>query len=306
MKYEFKIDKNMGNIRLDLFLTKELGITRSQIKKCFENSNVYVNDKVVKAGYILQENDNICVEYLKPQPLNANPEDLPLEIVYEDDDLAVVNKPQGMVTHPATSNRNGTLVNALVFHIKKLSSKNGEFRPGIVHRLDKDTSGLLLIAKNNVVHANLAKQIENKSCRREYMAIVAGSFSNPKGEIITGIKRSDKDRKKMTCCPLDEGKKAITHYETLEYYKGFSLVKFSLHTGRTHQIRVHCQKMNHPIVGDEMYGGNTKLYNHGQLLCAFRISFFHPTKNKEMCFEIPLPDYFIKVMQHLRTNSLQN
>ncbi len=306
MKYEFDIDKNNSNVRIDLFLTNNLGKSRSQIKKCFESSNVFVNGKVIKAGYILQENDKVFIDYLEPQPLSANPEDLPLEIVYEDDDLAVVNKPQGMVTHPATSNRNGTLVNALVFHIKNLSGKNGEFRPGIVHRLDKDTSGLLLIAKNDLAHANLAKQIEEKTCKREYLAIVSGCFSEPVGEIITGIKRSDRDRKKMMCCEINQGKKAITKYETIEYYKGFSLVKFSLLTGRTHQIRVHCQKLNHSIVGDGVYGGNTKLYGHGQLLCAFSISFVHPVTNKPMSFEIPLPDYFVKVMEHLRTISLQN
>lgn len=306
MKYEFDIDKSNCNVRIDLFLTNVLGKSRSQIKKCFETSNVFVNDKTIKAGYILQEKDKVYIDYLEPQPLSAKPEDLPLEIIYEDDDLVVVNKPQGMVTHPATSNRNGTLVNALVYHVKKLSSKNGEFRPGIVHRLDKNTSGLLLVAKNDVAHANLAKQIEEKTCKREYMAIVSGCFSEPVGEIITGIKRSDKDRKKMMSCPLNEGKKAITRYETVEYYKGFSLVKFSLLTGRTHQIRVHCKKLNHPIVGDDVYGGNTKLYKSGQLLCAFKISFVHPTFNKEMVFEIPLPDYFVKVVEHLRTISLQN
>lgn len=163
MKYEFDIDKNNSNVRIDLFLTNNLGKSRSQIKKCFESSNVFVNGKVIKAGYILQENDKVFIDYLEPQPLSANPEDLPLEIVYEDDDLAVVNKPQGMVTHPATSNRNGTLVNALVFHIKNLSGKNGEFRPGIVHRLDKDTSGLLLIAKNDLAACKFGKTNRGKN-----------------------------------------------------------------------------------------------------------------------------------------------
>lgn len=306
MKIELNVDYDDACKRTDMFLVEHIDFSRSQIKKLFDEKKVFVNGKSVKAGYILQYQDIVTANYEKPSPLSAEPENLPLNIVYEDDDLAVINKPQGMVTHPATSNKTGTLVNALVFHINSLSNINGEYRPGIVHRLDKDTSGLLIIAKNDKAHANLAKQIELKYCKRQYLAIISGHFKEDSGQILTGIKRSDKDRKKMMVCPQDQGKLAITNYKTIEHFNGYSLVEFSLLTGRTHQIRVHSASLNHPIVGDNIYGGNTKIYSKGQLLCAYKIKFKHPTTNEDLFFQIPLPNYFDKVLEYLRSNSLQN
>ena len=306
MKYIFNVTVDEADERVDIFLSKKLEITRSQAKKMFDEKKVLVNEKTSKAGLVLDVDDVVECEYEVEKPYFAQPENIPLDIVSEDEDLAVINKVQGMVTHPATSNKSGTLVNAILYHFNSLSGVNGQIRPGIVHRLDKDTSGLIIIAKNDKAHFNLAKQIEKKICKRNYLALVSGYFKDETGQFKTGISRNNSDRKKMMACDVSKGKIAITDYKTIEYFSGYSLVEFSLQTGRTHQIRVHCSNAGHPIVGDCVYGGNTKLYANGQLLCAYKIEFFHPTTNELLKFEIKLPAYFEKVLDNLRANSLQN
>ena len=228
------------------------------------------------------------------------PENIPLNIIYEDDDFAVINKPQGLVVHPANGNESGTLVNALLYHLKNLSTINGVVRPGIVHRIDKDTSGLLLIAKNDKAHLNLSKQIETKNCHRHYLALCVGNFKDDYGTITTHIDRSKKDRKQMAVCPDTEGKIAITHYIVKERFGDYTLVEFVLDTGRTHQIRVHSKFIHHPIVGDKTYGVKDKFKLDGQLLHAYKIELNRPSDNKRVEFTCPLPDYFEDVLDKLR------
>ena len=299
-------------LRLDTFISENLpNITRSKIKNWIDLGLVLVNNKqVAKAGQKLCVGDKIEVNIPKELELNATPEKIDINIIYEDDDLMVINKPQGMVVHPACGNFSGTLVNALMYYTKNLSTKNGEFRPGIVHRLDKDTSGLLLIAKNDFSHESLSKQISEKTCKRFYKALIIGKLKEESGVVNTNLTRSLKDRKKYEVCDSSKGKNAITLYKTLEIFNGYSLVEFELKTGRTHQIRVHSKHLNHPILGDSVYGVNQKSVKinnlnftlSGQLLHAYKISFTHPKTNKEMIFEAPLPENFSKILECLRKN----
>ena len=283
------------NERLDIYLSQKLNITRSAVKNLIQDKKILVNSKNVKAGFIVHESDLILIENIEKHELSASPEDIKLDIVYEDDDLLVINKPQGMVVHPAAGNYSGTLVNALTYHIKNLSSINGNFRPGIVHRLDKDTAGLLLVAKNDKAHLELARQIQTKECKRHYMAVLVGTPKEDSGEIITNISRSKKDRKKMDVCDATVGKEAITKYEVVAKLKGYSLVHFELKTGRTHQIRVHAKYIGHPVAGDKVYGiKNMDANLHGQLLCAYKICFTQPTTKRPITCEVDLPDYFKK------------
>ena len=291
--------KNIGQ-RLDVFLSTFFSdFTRSHIKNMIENGNVLVNDKKVKSGTKLKLDDDICILDYEVKTPDVKPENIDIDIVYEDDDLAVINKPQGLVVHPANGNENGTLVNALLFHLKNLSGINGVIRPGIVHRLDKNTSGLLIVAKNDKAHVSLAKQIETKSCHRHYIALCNGNFKDDEGEIVTNIARSKKDRKQMAVCGENEGKRAITNYKVLKRYGDYTLVEFVLQTGRTHQIRVHSKYIGHTIVGDDVYGRKSKFKLNGQLLHAYKIEFTQPTTNKRLCFTCPLPDYFQKVLNKL-------
>lgn len=299
MKKEFLIGENNTNKRMDIFLTENVDLSRSQIKLLVDEKKVFLNGLNVKAGYLLRQNDKIDIEYDQVKPMNLIPQDIKLDIVYEDENLAVINKPQGMVVHPAIGNRDNTLVNALLFHFKNLSSSQ-DVRPGIVHRLDKNTSGLMLVAKNNKAHDFLAKQIKDKIVVRHYLALVSGHMPNHEGEIITGFGRDKKNRKKMAVYPLGEGKEAITRYKVLQYFEGCCLVEFVLQTGRTHQIRVHSTHMGHAIVGDELYGGNNKIYSGGQLLHSYKIEFYPYNSCEKLCFEIPLPDYFKKVLDKQR------
>ena len=229
--------------------------------------------------------------------IDACPEDIPLDIVYEDDDLAVINKPQGMTVHPAPGNYSGTLVNAILYHFKgQISDVGGNIRPGIVHRIDKDTSGLLVVAKNNKAHFDLAKQIAEKSCKRQYIALLEGVVKEDIGVINEPIGRSESDRKKMAVVP--SGKHAVTHFEVLERFDGYTLMKFDLETGRTHQIRVHSKFIGHPIVGDKTYGYKVQKFKlDGQLLHARKLSFTHPTTKEFMTFESEIPDYFAKILK---------
>ena len=257
-----------------------------------------VNGKVVKAGYILKLNDQVEQKEIVEKVLSSKPQDIPIDIVYEDSDIAVINKPQGMVVHPAISNYDGTLVNALMYKLDSLSSINGVIRPGIVHRLDKDTSGLLVVAKNDMAHVSLSKQIAEKTCRRIYYALVEGVVKED-GQIITNIGRDPKNRLKMAV--VNEGKLAHTIYRVKEILGNYTLVEFELKTGRTHQIRVHSAYMYHAIVGDKIYNNNKCKFNiNGQLLHAKKLILNHPRTKKEMVFECDLPNYFQRVLEILR------
>ncbi len=285
--------------RVDMFVSENCDMTRSSVQKLIESNNVNVNGKAVSKNYKLRNGDVVEVEIPEPTELSAEPQNIPIEIVYEDDALLVVNKPKGMVVHPAAGNPDGTLVNALMYHCKgRLSSINGIIRPGIVHRIDKNTSGLLMVAKTDEAHNFLAEQIKEHSFTREYMAVVVGSFSEDNGTINAPIGRHPVDRKKM-CVTEKNSKHAITHYETLEKYKGYSLVRFILETGRTHQIRVHSSYNGHPILGDDVYGKPVKAFE-GQCLHAKKLGFIHPTTKEYMEFDSDLPQYFEKVLSKLR------
>lgn len=281
------------NERLDVYLSKKLSMTRSSIKNLIDENKIFVNSKNVKAGFKISKNDLIIIEDIQKHELTANPENIGLDIVYEDDDLLVVNKPQGMVVHPAAGNYSGTLVNALTFHIRNLSNVNGTFRPGIVHRLDKDTCGLLIVAKNDKSHLELARQIQTKECHRHYMAVLQGTLKDESGIIETNISRSKKNRQMMEVCDSTSGKNAITKFDVVKRLNGYTLVHFELKTGRTHQIRVHAKYLGHPVAGDKVYGIKNKDKSlAGQLLCAYKICFTQPTTKKNIQCEIPLPDYF--------------
>lgn len=297
---EWIVTNEDKNVRLDIFLQNlNPEKSRSHIKHWIENGDVKVNDKVVKAGYSLKENDVVTLGHIEEKVLSAKPQNIDIDIVYEDKDLAVINKPQGMVVHPAINNYDGTLVNALMYKLDSLSSINGVIRPGIVHRLDKDTSGLLVVAKNDNAHISLSNQIASKECRRIYWALVDGIVKSD-GEIKTCIGRDPKNRLKMAV--LNEGKIAETKYKVLEILGNYTLVEYELKTGRTHQIRVHSAYMHHPIVGDKLYNNNKCKFNlNGQLLHAKKLILTHPTTREVMKFESELPDYFKKVLLSLNS-----
>ena len=297
----FCTESNDKNKRLDMFLLEKLqDKTRSFIKNLIEKGLVTVGGRVVKAGYKLGIGEEIEIEIPDPIPTDILPENIPLNIVYEDSDLMVINKPQGMVVHPASGCYTGTLVNALMYHIKDLSGINGELRPGIVHRLDKDTAGLLLIAKNDMAHVSLAEQIKEKSCKRRYKALVFGNPKDDEGVITTYLNRGFNERKKIFVVREGEGKIAITHYKVIKRFKGYALMEYELKTGRTHQIRVHSHYIGHPVVGDPVYSKvQDKFDLKGQLLVAYNIEFTHPRSGERLSFEIPLPDYFEDVLSKL-------
>lgn len=297
---EYKVGEKDVKNRLDSFLYElDNSFTRSHYKNLIEGGHVLVNSKKVKAGYALKLNDVVSVEMIPARPIETLPQNIPLDIVYEDEDLAVINKPKGMVVHPANGNWDGTLVNALLYNIKDLSGINGEIRPGIVHRLDKDTSGLLVVAKNDFAHVALSKQIADKTCKRIYLALVIGNMPNDSGVVANYLGRDPKNRLRYAVVD-NGGKYAETHYKVLTRYKDYSLVEFELKTGRTHQIRVHCKYLNHPIVGDDLYGGKSKFKTDGQMLHAYKLSFYHPRTNKYMEFEAQLPEYFQKILSNLQ------
>ncbi len=284
------------NVRLDVFLLEQFPeFSRSHIKSMIEKNHVLINQKTAKkAGFLLKGGEEIVVDVVAPEKISTDAQDIPIDIVYEDEDLAVINKPQGLVVHPCSSTKSGTLVNALLFHIKDLSGINGQLRPGIVHRLDKDTSGLLVVAKNDFAHRNLAEQIKTKNAKRDYLAVLEGNLPENEGKIETFLKRDPKDRKKISV--QNSGRNAVTHYKVLERFEKCCLVQFSLETGRTHQIRVHAKYLNHPVVGDKLYGHEVKGLD-GQLLHAFRLSFTHPRTGNQMTFEAPTPKYFDEFLQ---------
>lgn len=293
-----------GKERLDVFLTNETGWSRSQVKLQIDGGKVFVNGKTQKAGFLVKNSDKIELFFAKDVlDSKAEPENIPLDIVYEDDDFAIINKPQGMVVHPAPGTYNHTLVNALLFHFENLSSGSSNVRPGIVHRIDKDTSGLLVVAKNDVAHNSLASQIAEHSCFRHYLALLEGNLKDDSGTIETFISRDKKDRKMMAVS--DSGKKAITHYFVKERFYSNCLVEFVLETGRTHQIRVHSKFLGHPIVGDKTYGIKNQKYKlDGQLLHAYKLELTHPTLKKRMEFTCELPDYFENILNKLRKQNI--
>ena len=298
MKGEFLIKENEHLSRLDVvFFNHFQNLTRSHIKTLIDSGEILLNDKIVKAGEKVKTGWKVSYDFKEPQPLDVQAEEIDCEIVYEDSDLLVINKPQGLVVHPCASTKTGTLVNGLLNRVKDLSGINGVLRPGIIHRLDKDTSGLMLVAKNDFAHKNLAEQIKNKVCKRTYIALCDGLFKNDEGKIETFIERSKNDRKKMAVS--DKGKKAITNYKVLKRFSNKTLVEFSLETGRTHQIRVHCKMMNHSIIGDPVYGKAVASLG-GQLLHSYKIAFYQPHTNKLLSFEIGLPKYFEDYLKKLK------
>lgn len=299
MKYIVSFKEN--GERLDkavAMLNSEL--SRSFITKLIDEGKITINGKVEKPSFKVKENDEIIVEEIVDVKSDIKEEDIPLDVVFEDDDILVINKPQGMVVHPANGHYSGTLVNALMFMEESLSSINGVIRPGIVHRIDKDTSGLLCVAKNDNAHHFLAEQLKDHTMAREYMALVRGVIKENSGTVEMPIGRDKKDRQKMAV--VKEGKPAVTHFQVVERFANHSLVKCQLVSGRTHQIRVHMSAIGYPVEGDPLYAGKNydKLYKNGQLLVAFKLRLIHPKTKKEMVFEIPLPEYFEKVLESLR------
>ncbi|MCB2355348.1 RluA family pseudouridine synthase [Clostridium estertheticum] len=300
--YDFKVEENSVGMRLDVFIANEFeDKSRSYIQGIIEKENATVNGKCRKSNFKLKLDDTIDLSIPDPVELNVKAEDIPLDVIYEDSDVIVINKPQDMVVHPAPGNYSGTLVNALLNHCTDLSGINGVLRPGIVHRIDKDTSGALVVAKNDNAHNSLAAQLKDHSMTRSYLALVEGVIKDDEGMVDAPIGRHSKDRIKMAI--VESGKKAVTHYKVIERFEGYTLVECNLETGRTHQIRVHMAKIGHPLVGDLIYGFKKQKFNlKGQVLHAKRLGFIHPTTNKYMEFDSPIPTYFEKLITKLRNS----
>lgn len=294
-----EVPEEAAGVRIDKFINENLpDLTRSAVQKLINGGNVLVGGAAVPKSFKLRQNDSIKIYLSDPQPLDAVAENIPLDIVYEDSDLLIVNKPQGMVVHPAHGNYTGTLVNALLYHCgDSLSGINGVIRPGIVHRIDKNTSGLLIVAKNDSAHIKLSEQIREHSFTREYEAVTVGFFKETEGTINAPIGRHHTERKKM-CVTQENSKNAVTHYEVIRQYGGFAHVRLRLETGRTHQIRVHLAYIGHPVLGDSVYG---KPYKGlvGQCLHARKIGFIHPSTGEYMEFTSNLPPYFTAVLNRL-------
>ncbi|HEQ3873050.1 TPA: RluA family pseudouridine synthase [Streptococcus pyogenes] len=284
--------------RLDKALADLSPLSRGQANDQIKQGLVLVNGQQKKAKYTIQAGDVICFELPKEEVLEYQAQNIPLDIIYEDDTLAIINKPQGMVVHPSAGHPSGTMVNALMYHIKDLSSINGVVRPGIVHRIDKDTSGLLMVAKTDAAHQALAEELKAKKSLRKYLAIVHGNLPNDRGMIEAPIGRSEKDRKKQAVTA--KGKEAVTRFTVLERFGDYSLVELQLETGRTHQIRVHMAYIGHPVAGDPLYGPRKTLSGHGQFLHAKTLGLTHPMTGKEMIFTVEAPEIFQKVLKLLR------
>jgi len=282
--------------RIDKLLNlKNPDYSRSQIQLYIQQGYVTVNDNLTKANYKVRENDCINLQFPEPIDVLINPEKIPLDVIYEDIDLVVVNKPRGMVVHPAQGHYTGTLVNALLYHCKDLSGINGELRPGIVHRIDKDTTGLLVVAKNDYTHRHLSEQFKEHSIVRKYVALVHGLIPNKEGTIIAPIGRHKTQRKKMAV-DVENGKNAITHFTVLKHFNDFTLVELKLETGRTHQIRVHMEYIGHPVAGDPVYGYRKTVQLNGQALHARDLSFIHPRSLEKLYFTSDLPEDFQKIL----------
>ena len=300
MKKQFDVTEQNINQRLDMYIASlDLDFSRSMAQKLIENGQVLVNGKLPKASYKTKLGDRVEIEILEPKETNLEAQDIPLDIVYEDDDIIVVNKQKGMVVHPGNGNLDGTLVNAVLNHCKgNLSGIGGEIRPGIVHRLDKDTSGLIVIAKNDKAHISLSKQIQDRKVKKIYTALVRGVIPEDTATIDMPIGRSNTDRKKMAV--RKDGKEAITHIKVVKRYEKYTLIRVKIDTGRTHQIRVHMAEIGYPVVGDEVYSNGKNEFNvHGQMLHSTSLDFVHPITGKQMHFEAPLPKYFEDVLNKL-------
>ena len=295
---ELKIDAAAAGLRLDKAVADLTELSRGLANEQIKNGQILVNGEAKKAKYAVKEGDVISYELPEPEVVEYVAEDLPLEIVYQDEDVAVVNKPQGMVVHPSAGHTSGTLVNALMYHIKDLSGINGVLRPGIVHRIDKDTSGLLMVAKNDQAHVALADELKDKKSLRKYWAIVHGNLPNDRGVIEAPIGRSEKDRKKQAVTA--KGKPALTRFQVLERFGDYSLVELQLETGRTHQIRVHMAYIGHPVAGDEVYGPRRTLKGHGQFLHARTLGFTHPRTGEVLEFTAEAPAIFLETLEKLR------
>lgn len=304
MKIDFIVEEN--NIRIDAYLAKKCeSISRAYIAKLIQDGKVLYNHKVCKPSEKIVMDSLIEMDIPEPEESKAIPQDIDLDVVYEDEWLAVINKPQGMVVHPAAGHRNGTLVNALLYRFKGgLSDINGVVRPGIVHRIDKDTSGLLLIVKQNSIHQEIAQLIQNHEIKRTYRAIVIGIIEEESGTIDAAISRSSENRLKNAVDK--DGKHAVSHFKVLGRFKNMTYVEIELETGRTHQIRVHFSYIRHPVLGDALYGGIRKGFvTKGQLLHAYRLDFIHPVTKKAISVEAPIPDYFQTILKQLEHDALK-
>ena len=291
------------NERIDSYLSKVTDFSRSKIVKMLKDKTILVNDKEVKNSYALKVGDVITIGEYKEEEMSIEPEDISLDIVYEDDDVIVVNKPNGMVVHPAIGNNHGTLVNALLYHSKKLSDVNGEFRSGIVHRIDADTTGLLMVAKNNKAHEILADELSKKETTRKYIALVWGVINEDTATIDAPIGRDTNDRKKMAVTSINS-KDAVTHLRVLKRFKDATLIELQLETGRTHQIRVHMNYIEHPVVNDPVYGRRKIIDNSGQCLHAKTIGFIHPSTKKYMEFTSELPECFTNILNKFEEENM--
>ncbi len=293
------VPQSSAGIRLDAFIALNSEFSRSHVKKLIDDGQVLVNGKSEKGKYSVKEGDVITFELVEPKPLGIKPVDIPIDIVYQDSDVALINKPQGLTVHAGNGTDDNTLVNALLYSLDSLSGINGVIRPGIVHRIDKDTSGLLIVAKNDKAHVSLASQIENKTCKRIYLALLHGKVKEDNGVIDTFIDRSQKDR--TAYAVANKGRRAVTDYKVVKRYDGYTLCEFSLRTGRTHQIRVHSKHLGNPVVGDKVYGPKKCPFDlNGQLLHAYSLTFVHPSIQETMTFTCDLPEYFKKVLAKLK------
>lgn len=298
MKKEYKVKENEAGIRIDKYLSNKLSDTsRTLITSMINDGLVTLNSKPTKPSYKVEVNDVIYLETKEATDVDIKPEDLKLDIIYSDDDVAIINKPSGMVVHPAIGNTEGTLVNGLMYELDDFSGIKGEIRPGIVHRIDKNTSGLLMIAKNDYAHEFLSEQLKEHTVNRIYVGLCVGVIPENKGRIDAPIGRDPKDRKKMAV--VADGKKAVTNFKVIERYKKFSLVEFKLETGRTHQIRVHMKYIGYPLAGDPEYGPKKLISETGQYLHAKTLGFIHPTTKKYMEFNSELPKYFTDYLDTL-------
>lgn len=297
---EKRIIADVNNERLDSYISKSnLDLSRSMVQKLIKENRVFVNGKNEKESYKIKVNDNITIQIEEPKSSKLEAQDIPLNIIYEDNDIIVINKPKGMVVHPGNGNPDNTLVNAVLAHCKgSLSGIGGEIRPGIVHRIDKDTSGLIIVAKNDKSHINLSEQIKNHEVTKIYTALVKGNISEDEATIDMPIGRDKKDRKKMSV--TRDGKEAVSHIKVVKRYGNYTLIRVKIDTGRTHQIRVHMAKIGHPVVGDEVYSsGKNEFGVKGQMLHSTILKFKHPISGKEIMLEAPLPQYFEDVLSKL-------
>lgn len=296
------VDQDASDERIDSFLSSVYeDHSRSFFQKLIKAGNVLVNGKTVKAGYQLDTDDEIRIDFPEPVELKVEAEDIPLNIVYEDSDVILIDKPKDMVVHPAAGHMTGTIVNGLLYHCKDLSGINGVLRPGIVHRIDKDTTGIIIACKNDASHNSISAQLKEHSIKRRYYALVHGRFPEKEGTVSAPIGRHKVDRKKMAVVP--DGKEAVTHFTVLEEFSQYSLVECRLETGRTHQIRVHMSHIGHPLVGDTVYGsGKSPFKTEGQCLHAYLLGFVHPKTGEYLEFTSPLPAYFEKILSNLRRN----